>query len=200
MPAGAQEAEPAITITPSTDLVDGQVVQVTGSGFRAELPVWMAMCPGVNTCEAIPAPFVTAAADGSFANSVAVRRFVNSSTSPGGQYVADCVRERCTLAALQIFGRGDAAGASGEVEFATPELAIDIVDVGTLDLDTNDATVRAFVSCDVATPVSVAGTISQPQVQGGFSFDDVECSPAEPVQAFIPALRPGSAHRRVRVG
>ncbi len=44
--AGAQtEPGPTITVTPDTDLVDGQVVEVTGAGFTPQHSVWLAQCP-----------------------------------------------------------------------------------------------------------------------------------------------------------
>jgi hypothetical protein len=39
------DAGGTITVTPSTDLVDGQVVQVTGTGFTPQQGVWLAQCP-----------------------------------------------------------------------------------------------------------------------------------------------------------
>ena len=44
-PVGPLEPPPTVAVDPATDLVDGQVVQVTGSDFRPDEYVTLAQCP-----------------------------------------------------------------------------------------------------------------------------------------------------------
>ena len=66
---------PTITVEPASDLVDGQTVQVTGTGFVPLTGVVLSQCelPAIddNTCEQ-PTEFVNVAADGTFTHTLDV--------------------------------------------------------------------------------------------------------------------------------
>lgn len=86
------EPSPTITVTPDTDLVDGQVVEVTGAGF-APGTVWLSQCPtGISrladvmqACGQSPVP-VGPDASGGFSVSMEVTRQIpagDCATAPG---------------------------------------------------------------------------------------------------------------------
>src|SRR4051812_39471418 len=53
---------PTLQLSPASDLIDGQVIQVTGSGYSAGAPVFLLQCGGAPTplqlddCETFGAP------------------------------------------------------------------------------------------------------------------------------------------------
>jgi hypothetical protein len=133
-PAGAQvEPTPSITVTPSTGLVDGQVVSITGTGFAGMNSVAPLECPpqfggrtefGINevltNCNFIAfAQSVVIDAAGNLTASAPVREtFTPSSGGPA----YDCtVRNDCVLLVAGLGGFPELRGASVPIRFGPAE-------------------------------------------------------------------------------
>jgi Neocarzinostatin family len=96
------EPSPTITVTPDTDLVDGQVVEVTGAGFTPQSSVWLSQCPTgitlladvIQACGQTPV-MVLPDASGGFSVSTEVTRQI-----PAG----DCARApgTCSMVVVDI--------------------------------------------------------------------------------------------------
>ena len=88
-PAGAQ---PMITVTPDTDLVDFQTVTVSGSGFGAEITLGIAMCTAgplsIDDCDLSTSELVDSDAAGAFTTEYTVERLIE--TPAAGS--VDCAR------------------------------------------------------------------------------------------------------------
>jgi Neocarzinostatin family len=83
--ASPASAQPMITVTPDTDLVDFQTVTVTGSGFAAESTVGMAMCTAgslsVDNCDLDTSELVQSDATGGFTTDYTVERLIETPVS-----------------------------------------------------------------------------------------------------------------------
>jgi hypothetical protein len=95
-PAAVAHAGPApvIAVTPAVDLVHGQVVTVTGSGFTPSASIGMAQCDAAGTdtpdCDLSNVMYATADAAGDWSASFTVRRVIHNAykeldcaTAPG---------------------------------------------------------------------------------------------------------------------
>jgi neocarzinostatin family protein len=86
-----------ISVTPNTGLADGQIVQITGSGFRSNINLFFAECgpvdtkpfAGGRTSATCSDSFVTATTDanGSFTTSLTVSTLVVGTVREQGKYV-----------------------------------------------------------------------------------------------------------------
>jgi acetyl esterase/lipase len=96
-PDGPLLPPPTITVEPAADLVDGQTVEVQGSGFVPFSGVALAQCvaPGTDstTCEQ-PQEYVNAGADGSFTQTVDLAAIIFPDFGSGE---ADCRATDCVL-------------------------------------------------------------------------------------------------------
>ena len=83
--AGA--ATPALTVQPSTDLVDLQRVSVTGSGFTPFPSIHVVQClattVGESQCDPFTGTFPTVDASGGFTISLQVRREISATVNSG---------------------------------------------------------------------------------------------------------------------
>jgi hypothetical protein len=171
-----------LQVTPATNLQDDQVVQVIGSGFPPEVGVAVLNCipagafSAFSDCDLEHTTSLTTSASGTFTSDHTVDRFVL------GQ---DCLLTECEVTAV-FLSNGTVAARLG-ITFATPALSIDIENVATLRAGTNDAVAQALITCDVATPVSLVGSISQPGITSEWVLSAQPCDPTEPLRAFIPA-------------
>ena len=93
---------PTIVVTPSTDLLDGDTVRVTGSGFDPDAPVALAECAvGLSPLGGCTPSYsgVTVAADGTFATDLVVDRITYL---PDGTPV-DCAQpDACVVSAVDF--------------------------------------------------------------------------------------------------
>ena len=103
-PSGAQAA-PTLVVTPSTGLVEGQEVELAGTGLLPSTTAYVVVCPpGVTdgfACDfggSLP-PSTTTDATGSFALSFTVRRFVTGVVG-GVPTGFDCAVVTCSIACL----------------------------------------------------------------------------------------------------
>jgi len=116
-PAGAQ-VTPALTVTPDTDLADGDVVLLEGSGFTATGQV--GYCQGIFTgtpdpsnCDGWPSTgrigFSAGDAAGEFSAQYSVRRFISISgvgTIDCAQPSASCVIGAANVSGVSLVGPG----------------------------------------------------------------------------------------------
>ncbi|MEZ5181059.1 MAG: neocarzinostatin apoprotein domain-containing protein [Acidimicrobiales bacterium] len=113
----AASAAPAISISPgTTELVTGQPVTVSGSGFPGGGSIYLGMCPAGTTdpfsCDLRTATSVPVAGDGTFSASFLPSRHLRTSGSSGLAYY-DCAVDSCVIGATD-FG----SSAYQEVTFA----------------------------------------------------------------------------------
>ena len=103
-PAGAEIVDPPtrVTVTPSTDLADGQTVVVTGAGFNTGALVYVGACALLTTdpysCDTGNIVTTTADSVGGFSVELNVARFVRH---PDGEY-RDCATTQCYVGATDL--------------------------------------------------------------------------------------------------
>lgn len=178
--AGAQTAEATLTVTPSTGLIDGQVVRVDGAGFPPGSNVGFFVC---TVGQAFPC---------------GLRGFKAVDVSPSGALslaypVVPCGAPTCELLAVPLVGETLGAETRRPLSFdgvaPVPTLTVEIDPYGTAD-DDGLAVVSAQISCNVATPLTAVADVTQldtwgETAVGHFTLAD-ECTPEEPVWAFFP--------------
>jgi hypothetical protein len=200
-PAGA--ADPTLSADPATNLTDGSVVELTGTGFPGGTTVAMAMCLGSATdaggCDTSRFALSTTDASGTFVQTFGVSREISVPTA-GTTVTYDCAQTACKLGASEISGVNPVGPvAFAPVSFAVPRLAVSIVPIGTLEPGTNLAVVQARVTCDVTTPVAVLATVTQPLsdplqqgIQGTAAVPNelpssrLTCPPTAPADVILP--------------
>jgi Neocarzinostatin family len=167
-------AAPGLTVDPATDLVDEQVVTVSGSGFDRGFPVPIAMCvAGARSGDDCDFDVLRSAdpdANGGFVATFPVRRYID----PGGGAIVDCAGAagRCVLGA----GRGlffDDELATAPLSFdpdvpGVPPLRIsaDPPDRAVLDRRTGHVTVSVTVTCNQDASAFVEGILEQSSPRG----------------------------------
>ncbi|MET7619086.1 enediyne antibiotic chromoprotein [Streptomyces sp. NPDC005408] len=99
--AGPASADPALSVTPSTGLSDGQSVTVTGSGFTAGTDVSITECSSPTLCSATTVT-ATVGADGTFSAPYAVSKtFEGHDWSSGTTVTVDCAATQCLVSAWE---------------------------------------------------------------------------------------------------
>lgn len=97
---------PHLAVSPSTGLIDGQVVTVHGTDFDAGEQVLLNECIGldasVNVCDRDNGTVATAGADGTFERQLSVRPFFTQADG----VEADCPRWGCVIRAYRHQGSG----------------------------------------------------------------------------------------------
>lgn len=97
---------PVLTVTPDTDLADGQSVTVTGTGFSPYSGVGMVECSrgarGAKQCDLSSLLEVGTSPSGSFSTPYVVSRILTLSSKLGKQKSLDCAPARCILGAANL--------------------------------------------------------------------------------------------------
>lgn len=98
VPAAGQEAGPVptFTVTPATDLADGQVVTASGSGWSPHEGVGLSVCGADEAVCPVPTLWVEADGAGAFSTDVRIRV---AYAADGG--ATDCRAEACSFVARQ---------------------------------------------------------------------------------------------------
>jgi Neocarzinostatin family/Family of unknown function (DUF6299) len=182
--ASPASAQPMITVTPDTDLVDFQTVTVTGSGFAAESTVGMAMCTAgslsVDNCDLDTSELVQSDATGAFTADYTVERLVETPVSGP----VDCaVAPGCILGVANIADFSQSTSAPLGFDPNVPpqprlEIGVTIDPEGSVTPKTGAATVTGTVTC--SSPAEVFVDVSASQRAGrvnvlGFGFTEVAC-------------------------
>ena len=103
---------PTVTVSPSTDLVDGQTVTVEGSGFPFSQPVSVRQCSSdLSVCTTPIA--VTTTTSGSFSTTTAVKRRIGIDSYDCSSGAGACV--------IDVQGNGGGAGGKAELTFKAPK-------------------------------------------------------------------------------
>src|ERR1039458_310805 len=102
-PVSASPAAPLLSVNPSTDLADGQIVQVSGSGFAPAASIAMGEClagaNSVSACSLNGASLVSSDVCSSDLASLTVSRMITIGSS-----TVDCSRMPCVLGAGELPG------------------------------------------------------------------------------------------------
>ena len=171
---------PPATVSPDTDLPDGQRVTMSATGLRPFEPTTVRQCgPGAINAADCSGPQTTASADAS--GELSVELATDRVLFASGSYL-DCATVACTIGIDSIAGFQQLP-----IDFADPTLSIDVTDRATLKAGTDDVVAQATISCDVATPVTVYTSITQPGVDYRYRLLDQRCAPGEPLVAFLPS-------------
>jgi hypothetical protein len=182
--ASPASAQPMITVTPDTNLVDFQTVTVSGSGFAAEATIGIAMCTSgslsVDNCDLDTSILVQSDATGAFTTAYTVERLIETPVSGP----VDCaVAPGCILGAANIADFTQSASASLGFDPNVPpqprlEIGVTIDPVGSVAPRTGAATVTGTVTC--SSPAEVFVDVSASQRAGrvnvlAFAFTEVTC-------------------------
>ena len=180
---------PDVSMAPDADLVDGDVVNLVGTGFRSNEQVAIRQCPpgaaGYVDCAPDPTVVTYASSTGTVSTNVTVSRFLTSPTDPSARL--DCVIAPCTIGIRAVGGFHTFATTFVE---ATLDVAID--PLGALDAATGEAVVRATVSCDRATSVALRAVISQLETEATATVSSQWCTPDQPLVAFLTGRQPAN--------
>ncbi|MEV5713076.1 enediyne antibiotic chromoprotein [Amycolatopsis mediterranei] len=115
----ASAAAPALSASPSSDLADGQVVDVSGTGYAAGSTIVLLECdaaqPAGRACDKAALVATVAGADGTLAAKLTVHQAfqaVDLSTGAAGATV-DCATAHCVIASADTSNTGtEGAGVS----------------------------------------------------------------------------------------
>jgi hypothetical protein len=184
--ASPVSAQPVVTVTPDTDLIDFQTVMVSGSGFAANNTVVVGMCTAgplsvFDDCDIGTAVFVNPDATGAFTTQFTVERLIE--TPVGGQVDCAVAPGACILAVVN--GADFTVAASAPLAFdpnVPPEprleIGLTIDPIGSVTPKTGAATVSGTVTCSF--PAQVVVDVSASQRAGhanvlAFGFAQVAC-------------------------
>ncbi len=173
--------DPTIAVEPSTDLVDGQTVQVTGRGFLPSTSFGAAQCdpsvPGIDGCDLSNVELTTTNGNGHVRFSMTVRRVI---TIQGRR--VDCALSACTLGAATLDGTTPIEAVSAPLTFdpavpPIPALRVQVtVDRATTASLTGTVTctreAQAFVDASVEQHLNGRGAFAY-----GFTEQPVRCGP-----------------------
>ena len=193
---------PAISVSPASDLEEGDVVTVTGSGFPAGAAVTVAQCVAnrpatADWCDDRPPVIASADAAGAFVLEVTIHRGI---TTPSG-LVTDCSGDASTPCAITAFTSDGASGATMPIALtfrrvlATTSTPLTVSSQGTVDV-TGDL----FCLPASSRAVEVSGILTQ-------SVEDRVITAEFNVTASCPAVSAawstqvgGSRTQRFKVG
>jgi hypothetical protein len=161
---GSASATTSMTVTPSTNLGDGQLVHVSVSGFPANTSIAMVECgPGstdANGCDLQTLQYVTTDENGHVA-----ARFVVAAELSTFNGAVDCRTGGCTLGA-GTFDASTTAGAPIAFNPSTPvapplQLGLTVAATGRVNHHTKAATINGTLTCNRAAVVDVSGQLTQ---------------------------------------
>lgn len=157
---------PAVQVQPSTNIADGSVVSVTGSGFTASATIAVIECQAGTTsesgCDLSTYVLTTASSSGDFSLSYIASRYLHIGTT-----TIDCaVPGSCILAAANILNYSDAAGTPISFDATAPtppplQLGGTVSPTGTVEHKTGVATVSGTLTCNRPANVTVSGELTQ---------------------------------------
>jgi len=164
--AGA--ATPALTVQPSTDLVDLQRVSVTGSGFTPFPSIHVVQClattVGESQCDPFTGTFPTVDASGGFTISLQVRREISATVNSGVKTDCVTVPSGCILRAEnQLRGSNEVARVPIRFDPDEPALryTISIDKKGTITNGGFRVGLSGSVTCTQPAQIGIVGNISQ---------------------------------------
>ncbi len=158
---------PTVSVQPSTNVADGQVVTVTGSGFTPSATIAVVECQAgavsESGCDISTAEFsTTASSSGDFSTPYIVSRNIQV-----GLGTIDCaVSGACALAAANFANISENASTSLTFDPTAPPppaltIGATLSPTGTVNHKTGVATLSGTVTCNRPAFVSVSGQVSQ---------------------------------------
>jgi hypothetical protein len=207
----ADAATPRLTVQPASQLVDGQLVTIAGSGFTPGATIRVSEClaSDVNRCNPFTEAFPTPDQAGAFSYTFKVRREIK--VTPGSPEVTDCGASpgRCVFFAVNIANAAERASAPfafnpniGPLRF-TPSVNQHV------DLTNGGFRLRipGEMGCTLPARIGITGFIWQDarDPNSGYPFNTfVDCRPrGVPWQATVTVAAgdrpflPGRAHVQV---
>jgi len=168
VPAAPAAAATAITLSASTNLVQGQTVLVSGTGYPANTQIGIIQCAlGAQSINFCALNFNTATTDGSgaFANApFALSQVI--STSGGGLY--NCAAEPCEIAVGTVSDQGNVAAVPITMTNTLGPPSVTLDPSGPFVIDaTSRITAAANMTCHVNGTIIVSFRVEQPGT-GGF--------------------------------
>ena len=193
-PAAAQVA-PSVVVSPSTDLVDGQIVSVEASGFPANTTLAVVECQaGATTrsdCDAGTVALLSSDASGQVATDYATSRVIFT----GSLGRLDCATDACVLVVATL---NEAVVAAAPISFRNTPLPPSPVEIQFEDphyqeaADIGGTTLRARMSCATTADVTVWFSLRQTNPLGGTTTDSttitVPCTSGSEVLVFSDLL------------
>jgi hypothetical protein len=161
---GIAAATTSMTITPSTNLTDGQLVHVSISGFPANTSIAVVECGpsavNANGCDLQTLQYLTTDANGHV-----VTPFIVGAELSTFNGTVDCRTSACTLGA-GTYDASTTAGASIAFNPATPlapplQLGLTVAAAGRVDRHTKAATINGTLTCNRTAIVDVSGQLTQ---------------------------------------
>jgi Neocarzinostatin family len=185
-PAAAQVA-PSVVVSPSTDLVDGQVVSVEASVFPANTTLAVIECLAggttISDCGIGTAELLSSDASGQLSTDYATSRVIF--TNSVGR--VDCATDECVLV---VGTTGAEVVASSPISFQNTPLPPSPVEIQLVDSGHQEATdfggfttVRARMSCATTADVTVRFSLEQTGTSSGSTIT-VPCTPGSEVLLF----------------
>lgn len=193
--AGAATA-PTVQAQPSTNVADGQVITVTGSGFSPGATIVVIECQAGATsesgCDLSTYETTTASSSGGFSTPYIASRYLQL----GGPIptTLDCaVVGACVLAAANLSDYAEAASTPLSFDPSAPTppplaLGGSLAPTGTVDHKTGVATLSGTVTCNRPVFASVSGELSQIYhrfVFTGYFYVNVLCTSSTTWSAVV---------------
>ena len=150
-PAAPAAAAAGITVTPSTNLTDGQLVTVAGTGFPQFSTLNIGECPSTAQtpfdCQLLT--FLGAGTTGAFSQDVHVSRYLDL----GANGIVDCASDNCFIGTTDLVS----TTATQPVTFAATTLPADFaIALGGANIDaTGRVTASADVTCNASKSVAL---------------------------------------------
>jgi hypothetical protein len=161
---GSAGAATSLTVTPSTNLVDGRLVSVSISGFPANTSIGVVECVlgavNANGCDLRTLRYVTTNANGHVLAPFIVGAKLSTANGPG-----DCRTTACSIGA-GTFDQSATAGApitfNPTAPLAPPlHVGVTVAPNGKVNNRTNVATINGTVTCNRGAIIDVSGQLNQ---------------------------------------
>jgi lysophospholipase L1-like esterase len=159
---GAASSAPTISLSPSANLIDGQVVTVSGSSFSpSQLGLTECVTREPNEC-GFDATTVSVEPTGSFSARYSVTRMLIFQTNRGAASL-DCAVVSCVLRAQEYQTGQRVESPLAFNTGAPPRVKISIDPTAQLNSTSAAVTVTGTISCRQTMDIDVTGTITQTQ-------------------------------------
>jgi hypothetical protein len=158
---------PSVQATPSTNVADGQVISVTGSGFTPSATIAVIECQAGTTsetgCDLSTYILTTGSSTGGFTTPYVASRYIHTSSPT----TVDCsLSVACILVAANDVNTSEAAAIPLRFNLSAvplPALVLNatVSTTGTVTKKTGVATLSGTITCNRPVMVSVSGQLSQ---------------------------------------
>jgi lysophospholipase L1-like esterase len=162
--AASAAAVPLISITPATNLIDGEQVTVTGSGFATQsFELGLFECPSSNedlgSCGSNSMQ-VAVGSSGAFAERFRVSRLIIVQ-SPEGSTSLDCGRQTCALRAIDLRNGQSASAALKFNARSRLQVSLSVDQGGAFDSGHQGVILHGALTCVKRMVVQLSGTLTQ---------------------------------------